>query len=239
MRSNCWKICLLTLTLAASSCFAAPAFAENGRDAVVNVTGYAEEQVKPDTAYLTIGTVSTAKEAEKARQDNNQTMREIKKSVEALGIAETDIKTMNFTLSPNYDNKGQKILSYTVNNMLQVKISDFGMIPRLITTASTSGANEIHSLYFTNEHVDALRAELINQAIRNGRQAAAAAATAAGSQLGAIKEITVNGTSPLYENNYASLTAVGASGAKAGGYTPVESGTNTIRETVSLVYYLQ
>lgn len=221
--------------LAGSAFFAAPSFAMD--PSVIHVTGQAQQEIAPDTAYLTIGMESTASDAAAARKENNTIMTNVRDAMESMGIPKGNLRTTGFYMSPNYD-KNQKVVSYTVSNSLQVKVSDFDMIPRIIAKAGSLQANKIQGLRFATEHADQVRANLIKEAIHNGQKAAQAAAIAAGSQLGKVKEININGTSPSYERSYGSIRLMSAN-AKTADFAPIEAGTNTISETVDLTYYLQ
>ena len=55
--------------------------------------------------------------------------------------------------------------------------------------------------------------------------------------LGKVKEISISGHSPSYENGYAGAAL--RMSAKAADYAPVEAGTNTLSETVTMTFYLQ
>ncbi|MEE3441830.1 MAG: SIMPL domain-containing protein, partial [Megasphaera elsdenii] len=99
--------------------------------------------------------------------------------------------------------------------------------------------NQINNVRFTNEHADQIKENLIKEAVHNGQRAAQAAAEAAGSQLGAVKEINISGTSPSYNRVYAAGMSLRAVKMEAADSTPVEAGTNTLSQSVNLTYYLQ
>lgn len=213
--------------------------AEADHASVVNVTGYAEQEVAPDTAYITVGMESTASDPQKARQENNLVMNQVTNAVKALGVTSSDLKTLNFNMSPNYDNNGRKIVSYTVTNNLRIRVSDFDLISRIIEKAGQAGANRVMGMTFTNEHADIIKDNLIKEAVHNGRRAAEAAAVAAGGQLGKVKEINISGHSPSYEQAYAAPMNARLMKMSAADYTSVEAGTNKISETVSMTFYIQ
>lgn len=235
-----FKKMLLTLCILGTTAISVPALAAGVEPGTIHVRGYAEQDVAPDTAYVTIGMESTNKDADAARTENNTIMTNVRDALVAMGLAKEDMKTTGFYMTPNYDNNRKNVVSYTVSNTLQVKVTDLDMIPRVIAKAGALQANKIQGIRFTNERSDQIKANLIKEAIRNGQQAAQAAAVAAGSQLGQVKEINLEGNSPSYER------AVGYSGvsllrtnAKAADYAPIEAGTNTLSESVDLTYYLQ
>ena len=134
---------LVVAAMLASSLFvtAPQAFAEGPQPSVVTVTGYAQQEVAPDTAYITIGTSSTDADAQQARTKNNQVMNNVTNAIKAMGIPADNLKTTGFYMSPNYDVKGSKVTSYTVTNSLTVKVSDLSLISQVISKAGSLGAN--------------------------------------------------------------------------------------------------
>ncbi|MCH4178703.1 MAG: SIMPL domain-containing protein [Megasphaera sp.] len=230
---------LAAVLVTSSVFFVTPAFAAAPEPAVINVTGYAQQEVAPDTAYITIGMESTDGDAQKARSQNNVVMNQVSSAVQAMGIAKTDMKTTGFNISPNYDEKNRnKIVSYTVTNNLQIKVTDLDMVTRIISKAGNAGANNVRGLRFTTERADQIRSNLIKEAVVNGRRAADAAATAAGGSLGRVKEINVSGNSPSYERSYG-MQGINFASAKMADSTPIEAGTTTMSETVTMTFYIE
>ena len=232
MKHRFLKALTLTVLLATAS-VTVPAVADAAEQtpSVINVTGYAEQEVAPDTAYITIGMESTANDVQKARSENNLVMNQVTNAVKALGVTKDDLRTTDFNMTPNYDTNGRKIVSYSV--------SDFDLIPRIIEKAGQAGANRVMGMTFTNEHADTIKNNLIKEAVHNGRSAAEAAAMAAGGQLGKVKEINISGRTPSYSRAYAGAMNARLMKVEAADMAPVEAGTNTLSETVSMTFYIQ
>jgi uncharacterized protein len=227
---------LISATL---SCLPAQVGAQQpAQESIVHVTGYAQQQVAPDTAMITVGAETTETDSSAARQKNNLIMQQVTNSLKNMGIDKMDMRTNGFTVSPNYDNgKNRKIISYTVSNSLRIKISDFDLISKVINTSEAAGANQIYGVQFLTEHSDIIKDSLIKEAVQNGRRAAEAAALAAGGTLGKVKEINVSGNSPSYGSNFAMRASVIS--MKQADYTPIEGGSNTVSESVDITFYLQ
>ena len=240
MKHRFLKALTLTVLLAtASVTVPAVANAAEQTPSVINVTGYAEQEVAPDTAYITIGMESTANDVQKARSENNLVMNQVTNAVKALGVTKDDLRTTDFNMTPNYDTNGRKIVSYTVTNNLRIRVSDFDLIPRIIEKAGQAGANRVMGMTFTNEHADTIKNNLIKEAVHNGRSAAEAAAMAAGGQLGKVKEIAITGRTPSVSRAYAGAMSARLMKVEAADMAPVEAGTNTLSETVSMTFYIQ
>lgn len=232
------KNVMVAAMLASSLFAAAPALAAAADPGTVSVTGYAQQEVAPDTAFVTVGLSTTASDAQEARTKNNTTMTQITNGMKSLGIPAENLRTTGFYMSPNYDNKG-KISGYTVSNNLEVKVSDLNLLSAVITKAGNLGANQINNVRFTNEHAEQIKSNLIKEAVHNGQRAAAAAAQAAGTSLGRVKEINISGNSPTYNNMYMAGVSLRAAKLEADATAPVEAGTNTLSQTVNITYYLQ
>lgn len=238
MKHSTCKTLAVAALLLGTTIFTVPfSLAAEPERAVINVTGYAQQEVAPDTAYVTVGMESTDTDAQKARTKNNLIMNEVTKAMKAMGIPAENLKTTGFYVSPNYE-KNNKITSYTATNHLQIKITDLDMMSRIISKAGSLGANHIQNVRFTNEKTEQIKANLVKQAVINGRRTAQAAAQAAGSQITGVKEINIS-SSPSYANNYLMGSARLLKAEAAADTTPVESGTNTLSQTVSITFYIQ
>ena len=239
MKRSLCKACIVASLLFGTTAMAAPAsLAAEPDRAVINVTGYAQQEVAPDTAYVTVGMESIDTDAQKARTKNNLVMNQVTNAMKAMGIPAENLKTTGFYVAPNYDAKGGKITSYTATNNLQIKITDLDMMSRVISKACSLGANRIQNVRFTNEKTEQIKANLVKQAVINGRRTAEAAAQAAGSQITGVKEINISSSSPSYNNAYL-MGSARMLKAEVADNTPVESGTNTLSQTVSITFYIQ
>ena len=198
--------------------------------ATLEVTGYAETQIVPDTAYISIGMETAAPTVGIAQTRNNRDIQKIRTALQHAGIAPEDIKTTDFYVSPNYDSKNDTIISYTVTHMLRLKIHDLQRLSALLDTIAHYAPNKIQDLTFVGEHIEGTERQLLQQAVQNGRNTAEITAAAAGKRLGDIKEITIP-AAPSYRGTVRSVNLTAA--------TPVAIGTATVRRQVHLVFYLQ
>ena len=155
------KALAVAALLIGSTAFMSPSYAAAPEPSVIHVTGYAQQEVAPDTAYVTIGMETTGEDAQQARTQNNEVMSQVTTAMKSMGIAPENLKTMGFYMSPNYDSKSRKIVSYTVTNNLQIKVSDLDMIPRIIAKAANLNANSIQGIRFTNEKTEQIKDNLV------------------------------------------------------------------------------
>ncbi len=70
----------------------------------LTVTGTGEVSAAPDIVTLSAGVTTTAVKAKDALAENSKAMNQIFAAMKAFGIAEKDIQTSNFSVSPQYEN---------------------------------------------------------------------------------------------------------------------------------------
>lgn len=215
-----------------------PAFAAENNQALVHVTGYAEREVVPDMAFITLGMETTGNQLEEARTENATAMNRLQNELLNLGINKENLKTIDYRIYPRKDKNGEKLISYTVTNHLKIKLKELGLLSKVFERAAVCGINSIDDVEFTCSDTSVLKAELVKAAVANGRLVAEAAATSAGAQLGGVKEIHVNGVfSGFNANRVQNLKLAKAASMDI---SPVmEQGTQKLSETVNLVFYIK
>src|SRR5436190_20513458 len=131
----------------------------------IRVTGDSTVTVKPDQAEISIGVVTQAPAAGTAAAQNAQKQDTVIAELRKLLGAGADIKTISYSLSPNYrypKEGGQPtITGYTATNVVQVKTPDLTQVGKVIDLATGSGANTIQSLRFTLKDESGARAQAL------------------------------------------------------------------------------
>lgn len=215
-----------------SSAYAAP------EPSVIHVTGYAEQEVVPDTAFVTLGMETVSANANEARMLNTEVMNRLTHLLLQLGIAYQDMQSVGFSLQPRYDQNGKRIVQYLATNNLKVRVRDLKQLPLVLDKASESGTNTVRNLQFACADTSTLKAGLLKEAVTNGRRAAEAAASAAGSILGKAKEININGFAPTFKN--VNLSAMKAMSRNDTMEAPeLQAGVQKVSETVDMTFYLE
>lgn len=200
------------------------------------VSGEGEAAATADTARVSLGVTKTAATAELAKNEMNNIANKLISDLKNLGIKETDIKTSNFSVNPNYDYaKGtQTITGYTASQNLDVKTQTVDLANKAIDTATQDGANNIGGVSFTLDDQDkaALEERARNIAIKDAKEKAGSIARAAGIRLGKIVNIQVNSPSqpPIF------LESKTADSSQVGEPTRIQPGENTVTVSVTLSY---
>lgn len=201
------------------------------------VSGEGEATAVPDTAEITLGVTKTASTVEQVRNEANSTINQIVKIVKDLGIEEKNIKTINYSLYPNYDYKSSRntITGYSLNQTLKVKITPIDKANQIVDKVTAAGANVTGGIYFVLNDTD--KAKLENQAreqaIKKAKEKAESLATLSGIKLGKIINVqegsSTNYPQPLYEKSAAPVGGTSDS-------TNLQPGENTIHSSVTIYY---
>jgi uncharacterized protein len=201
----------------------------------IRVTGDARVTAKPDRVQIDLGVTTHAHDSQTAAADNARAVQAVLDAVKkAVGTAAV-LKTVSYSLNPNYDYHGSgepTITGYSAANVVQVTLDDLARIGSVIDAATQAGANHVQGIAFTLRDSDAVRAEALRQAAQSARAQADVLAAALG--LKVIRILSVEEQSPhvttLYSRPMARAQAMSASAVP----TPVETGTLDVSADVTL-----
>ncbi len=118
---------------------------------VLKIEGTGIVTASPDVAVAFIGVVTDNKDLSIAQKENSATMDKVIASIIKLGIAEKDIKTESYSITPEYDFvEGKQVFrGYRVNNNLRITIRDIKRVGEVIDTAVANGANAVYNVNFS------------------------------------------------------------------------------------------
>lgn len=202
---------------------------------VVTVTGEAKTQQKNQIANFTAGVNIVKEKKEDAVNEVNQKVTTLIESLKTFGIAPEDIKTQNLSVYQQQDMlKATTKELWSVNNSIEIILRDVSKTADLTNLLNSSGANNVYGPNFGFDDTSAIKKTLYGEAIQDAKTKAEIIAKAAGRKLG--KVVVVNegssvGVSPLY---YAKADLGGM-----GGGAPVEVGSATVSQSVTVSFELQ
>jgi len=202
-----------------------------------DVDGEGKVTAIPDTAEINLGIQVNKPTVEAAQKEANEKINKITDELKKLGIEEKFIKTINYSLYPEYDYRaGQKIVGYNVNITLKIKVKDFDKINQVIDTATSLGANQIGNLSFTidDEKLEELKMEARKQAIEKAKKKAKEIANAGGLRLGRIVNISESIPSSSYPSPL--LREAGIGGTEEDSKTEIQPGESEITVSIVLSY---
>jgi len=200
-----------------------------------SATGTGKATGIPDTALLSIGVTKTALTVADAQNQTNTASNKIIQDLKNLGIAEKNIQTTDYSVSPKYDYNGgeQNITGYTVTQTLQVEITPIDIANKAIDAATADGANLIGSINFTfNEKTKKdLENKARTEAVKMAKEKAESLAKATGIRLGKIVDVQESGN---FEPRYLMMDA--QSGESKTANTQLQPGENSITTAITLSY---
>ncbi len=199
----------------------------------IRVSGEATVTAKPDQAEINIGVLTQAATGQAAATQNAQKQDAVLSELRKLLGAAADIKTISYSLSPNYrypKEGGQPtIAGYTASNIVRVKTNDLTQVGKVIDIATQSGANTVQSLRFTLKDEQGVRSQALREAAIKARAKADALASALGLKIVRVLHVDEGGVSMPIPMNVRAMSAEGNVAQ-----TPVESGTIDVHATVTL-----
>lgn len=199
------------------------------RNPFVRAAGQATVSVNPDLARIDFSAVTQAPNAQAAASQNATQVGTLISQLQGLLGANADIKTVNYSLNPNYiyprDGGLPTLAGYTATNTVRVTTNDLANVGRVIDTGIQAGANQVSSLQFGLKDEQPARVQALKQATAQAKVRADAMAAGAGMHTGAYRSI---------EEASAVRTPVVTGGVAAAPSTPIMSGMVEIDATVTI-----
>ncbi|HEV2032660.1 MAG TPA: SIMPL domain-containing protein [Candidatus Dormibacteraeota bacterium] len=205
-------LCALTVTLAAgansrpqiliATPTAGPATTSTFNPGVIT-NGDAIVSKKPDIAFLSVGVESMQPTATVAQRDLADKAAKLIARAKTLGIADKDMSTSGYSVSPNYTEPTGTINGYRASEQLQLKWHDVNTVGKALDALVQEGGATQVGVGFGLADPKAAQAEARSLAIADARSRGQAMATAAGVKLGQVlrvSDLSGSGGSPSYRN---------------------------------------
>lgn len=206
----------------------------------ISVNGTGEVQHEPDMAEIQVGVVTEAESAATAVDENNRKMDDLIRALQQQGIAERDIQTSNFQVSPQQRHdprprpeaqREPEITGYLVTNQVHITIRELPRMGEILDAVVQEGANQIHGIQFSVGDRAELAGQALRKALANARQKAQALAAEADVELGRVLTIQEGGTDWPRPMMGRAMMAQAES-------VPISPGSLTVRADVSVTYRL-
>ena len=215
----------------------APASGQTATNRTLTMSGQGEVRAAPDTVTLSAGVTSEAPSAAAALAANTARMQSVFAALKKLGLADKDMQTANFSVSPemapqtaNNNNQPPHVTGYQVSNQLQLRLDDVSRLGPALDALVTAGANQMNGIDFSIKDSAPLLAEVRADAVSDARATAETYAKAAGVSLGPILSISENGGQgprPVF---------MAMPMARAATAVPVAAGEESVTAEVSIVW---
>lgn len=214
-----------------------------------SVSGEGKVAVKPDIATVDAGVLTQAVNIGAAQADNTKKSNAVLAFLKQQGIAEKDIKTIGYTISPQYQyfisppcisfpcppQRPPQISGYEVRHTIEIKVRDFAKTDAVLDGVVAQGANEVGSVSFGVDNPEQARAEARAQAIRDAEGKARTLAKALGVRLGRTTGF-FEGSDPVRAYALQAKGGFGGDGVLASQVPEIAPGEQEIRSTVTITY---
>jgi uncharacterized protein len=205
----------------------------------ISVVGQGIVITQPNVARITIGADVTDPSLANAQAEAARRMDAVINQLKASGIADNDIRTVNYSINPIYDqpNQGQQptLRGYQVQNQVEVRVTNVAGLGALLDTAVSAGATRVMGIRFEASNMEDLKNQARDQAMQNARAKADQLARDAGVSVGrpvSIDESDTGGVTPV-------RAAAPAAALAAAPQTPIQPGDLQVTTTVRVVWAIQ
>lgn len=206
------------------------------------VNGQGKVTVTPDIAVVIMGVEAQAQNVGDAQQQAAEAMAALMEVLEEAGVAQSDIKTNNYSVQPMYvwdeQQRTSIITGYRVNNSVTVQIREVDAAGAIIDeVARASGdATRVNDVYFTVDNPEQYYTLARERAMADAKAKAEQMAGLGGVQLG--KPTYISEGSAYYPPVIRYDNAIKEGGAQAPG-TSITPGDTDIILNVAVVYAIQ
>jgi uncharacterized protein YggE len=225
MKSQLFAALFLNAALAPAAALAA--------DHTVSMAGHGEVKAIPDIATINAGVTTSAPTAAQALAANTLRMTGVFAVLTKLGVAQKNIQTINFSVSPQYsngDNNGPgHVTGYQVSNDVSVRLEDVSRLGAALDALVGAGANQMNGISFDIARPAPLLEQARSDAVADALTRAQTYARAAGVALGPVLSISEGGGEVRPLRMAAPMFAM----AKA---VPVAAGQQSVGADVQMVW---
>ncbi len=203
----------------------------------ITVTGEAETQERSQMASFTAGVSVINDDKQVAIDEVNQKIATVIEAIKSFGIPDQDVKTQNLSVYQTeeayYEEEVQKGRpgQWRVSNSITITLRNVDRASDLADLLTSSGATNVSGPNFRVDDTQSAEKSLLEAAIKDAQEKAAVIAQASGAELGKI--ITVSEGAQSF-SLYRPLESSGI-----GGEAPIEPGSSTISQTVTVIFELK
>jgi uncharacterized protein len=195
------------------------------------VPGEGSVTVPPDYAEITSGVTTRAKTAQEATAANAKAMTAIDAALQKAGVAQNDVQTARFSVSPVYGspqpNGPPKLVGYSAANEIRVKVRQIATVGAVLDALIAAGATDAGSVQFLHSDLSKTLDQARQAAVADARRKAEIYARASGLTLGNVAWITEG-------QAYTPPTPFAARTFAAAAATPIEPGEDTLRVQITV-----
>ena len=214
----------------------------------IQVTGEGKVTITPDLALLNLGVEAMADTVAEARADAATAMAAVIAALKANGIADADVQTSYFNISPEYTyqevSRGDSryservLVGYLVTNNVTAKVRNLDSVGATIDATAEAGGNaaRIQNIRFTVEDSSSAKAQARESAVKDALDKADHFASLAGVNRGSLLSISESGGGVPITRSFAFDSFAMSENAAA---TPISAGELEIAIYVQAVFAIE
>lgn len=208
---------------------------------VISVVGEGIVLAQPNTARITLGTDVFQTTLAAAQADASTRMDAVVQKLKADGIQDSDIRTISFSVNPQYDtrdpNAAATLRGFQVQNLVEVRTTNVAGLGQLIDDVVSAGATRVVGITFEAADMQSLKDQARDQAMQNARAKADQLARDAGVSVGRpvlIEESDATGVTPAR-----AAPAPAAATSAAAPPPPIQPGQLQVSTNVRVMWSIQ
>lgn len=239
---------LFVIAFLAVAALATTAFAEMVPIRSITVNGLAERKVVPDEAHIMVTLGATNLKMADAKAAHDAKLKKLFAIADKNGIAQKHISTQSSDVQPSYTYSDDKRIfkGYRVQTTVDMKLDDTAKVGAVTEQIMTSGLEDqnqdeygqLLSTSYTLSNPDALRDEMLADAIRNARAKADKMAAASGSEISRVYQIS-EGEQPMFQPRPMMVMAMKAEAGMARDAVAPPAGEQDMCSTVTVTFELK
>jgi uncharacterized protein len=213
-----------------------------GSQSGINAQGTGSAVGQPDVMLLTVGVSAQRESIEAAREAAAAAQNGVIEALKSNGVAEKDIQTVQFNVSPQYDysrlNGNGEIIGYVVSNVVNAKVRDLEKAGDAIDAVTAAGGDDavVQGVSFGIDDPTELMKQAREEAVQKAKAQAEQLASNAGAKLGKLISISESSYYPYYDRAVPSAAGGVAFDESS---TPIQGGELEISVTVNVLYAIE
>ncbi len=164
----------------------------------ISIEGEGKVTAKPTLGQISAGLYTEGSEVPAVQAENSSKVNAMIAALKAEDIAEVDIQTSNYTISPKYDykNNTQHVIGYMVSQNIEIKVRDLAKVGTILARVGQLGANQVNGVNFTIDDPSVLKQEARRKALADARSKANELAQALGVEIVRVVTFSESGGLP-------------------------------------------
>ena len=232
---------VVVVALVAVACGGGDTIVNPGSSAVtgISVSGTGRATAEPDLVLLQLGIEVERSTVAAAREDAAASQQAILDALQANGVDEDDIQTVQLSVGTRYDysSDNERVLrGYNVSNVVSITLRGVEGASAVIDAAIAAGGNNVvvRDIAFAIDDPTELREAARRDAVEDARERASQLADAAGIKLGRPISIVEGGFTPFQQRGDDDAAFDQAATA-----TPIQAGELEILVRVNILYAIE